>query len=458
MLQKTYATNLLSRGLGVGLLLTLGGCASTQTRRYDGLASELRRAAPPPGSASERLEVDRISRLDRAAFVRAVLERNPNLESARQAWRAALAEHSQESALDDPMLEYSFAPLSIASSDVRFGQVITISQKLPWPGKRALAGEVALAEAEAARDDYQATRLHLALMASLLFDQYYAVDRSLELNEEHRVLVEDIMRAAEAQYETGRGSQQEPLQAEIELAHVMHQRIVLGSRRGIIVAQMNGLLHRRPESPLPPPPEELALPDVNLGSSAELQDEALSQRPELHARRSELRGGEAARDLADRASYPDFGIMASYNSMWAMPEHQWMLGVSLNIPIQLGKRRGAVEEAEARIAQVRAQILGASDEIRVEVEKARQRLIEAEHVVRLYRERLLPAARAQIDVARSGYVTGRSGFQALIDAERSLRTVELNYQEALATLGERRAELVRTVGRIPGQSPERRTP
>jgi outer membrane protein TolC len=70
----------------------------------------------------------------------------------------------------------------------------------------------------------------------------------------------------------------------------------------------------------------------------------------------------------------------------------------------------------------------------------------------------LPAARAQIDVARSGYVTGQSGFQALIDAERSLRTVELNYQQALATLGERRAELVRTVGRIPGQSPERRAP
>ena len=459
MFRKLERANSLGRGLGASLsLLLLGACASTQTKRHDALASELRRAAPRSASSSAQLDLAGASRLDRATFVHAVLEQNPSLESARQGWRAALAEHAQESALDDPMLEYSFAPLSIGSNDVHFGQVITLSQKLPWPGKRALAGEVALAEAEAARDDYQATRLHLALMASILFDQYYAVTRSLELNEEHRILVEDIKRAAEAQYETGRGSQQEPLQAEVELAHVVHDRIVLDARRAVVVAQMNGLLHRAPETPLPPPPEELDLPDVGLGSSASLQDQALSRRPELKARRSDLRGREAARDLAERASYPDFGVMASYNSMWAMPEHQWMLGVSLNIPIQLGKRRGAVEEAEARIAQVRAQILGASDEIRVEVEKARQRLIEAEHVVRLYRERLLPAARAQIDVARSGYVTGHSGFQALIDAERSLRTVELNYQEALASLGERRAELVRTVGRIPGQSPERRTP
>lgn len=450
MLLKIYPTRLLRRGLGVGLLLTVGGCASVQTKRYDGLTSELRHGASTSGPAGERLELASLARLDRAALIRAVLERNPDIESARQAFRAALAEHSQESALDDPTLEYSFAPLSIASSDVSFGQAVTLSQKLPWPGKRALAAEVALAEAEAARDNYQATRLQLALLASLSFDQYYAVDRSRELNEEHRALVLDIKSAALAQYETGRASQQDPLQAEVELAHVLHQRIVLDARRAIIVAQLNGLLHRPPESPLPPPPEELELPDFALASSEQLQEEALSLRPELAARRSELRGREASRELAERASYPDFGVTASYNSMWAMPEHQWMLGVSLNLPIQLGKRRGAVEEAEAHIARARAQLLGTSDEIRVEVEKARQRLIEAEHVVQLYRERLLPLSRAQIDAARSGYVTGQSGFQALIDAERSLRSIELEYQEALATLGERRAELVRIVGRIPG--------
>lgn len=442
----------------IGMVVVLGGCASQQAKRYDGLASELRRSAPPPASADRPARLEALSRLDRAALVRAVLERNPSLESARQAWRAALSEHAQKSALDDPMLEYAFAPLSIGSSEVPFGQTVTLSQKLPWPGKRALAGEVALAEAQAARDDYQATRLSLALMTSLLFDQYYAVDRSLELNDAHRVLVEDIGRAARAQYETGRGSQQEPLQAEVELAHVVHQRIVLTSRRAILVAQMNGLLHRRPEAPLPPPPAELDLPPLDVETSARLQDDALSRRPELSAQRSQLRGREAARDLAERASYPDLGVMASYTSMFAMTQHQWMLGFSVNLPLQLGRRRAGVEESEARIAQVKASLVEVSDRIRVEVEQARQRLIEAEHVVRLYRERLLPATRAQIDASQSDYVTGRSSFQALIDAERSLRNIELGYQEALAELGQRRAELLRALGRLPGAMPEARAP
>src|SRR5690606_38917199 len=166
-------------------------------------------------------------------------------------------------------------------------------------------------------------------MASILFDQYYAVARSLELNAQHRALVQDIQRAAEAQYETGRGSQQDPIQAAIELAYVDRQKIALDAKRAVLVAQMKGLMHRPPESPLPPPPAELDLPPLEPTNSAQLQRQALAQRPELKARRSELRAREVSRELADRESYPDFGVMASYSSMWEMPEHQWMLGFSV---------------------------------------------------------------------------------------------------------------------------------
>jgi outer membrane protein TolC len=382
--------------------------------------------------------------LERASYVRAVLARNPNIESARQAWRAALAQYPQEAALDDPTLEYAFAPLSIGSSEVPYGQQITLSQMFPWPGKRGLAAEATLAEAEAAREDYHATRLQLALMASLLFDQYYGVERSLELNQQHHALALDIKRAAEARYEVGDGSQSDPLQAEIELAQVELQRVVLVSRKATIVAQMNGLLHQRPDAALPPPPEELEVPDMNLADSAALQKEALSQRPEIRARQAELQGRQQAREAAERGYYPDFGVMASYSSMWPEYQHQWMLGLSV------GPRRGAVQQAEARILRAQSQLVGTSDEIRVEVEKARQGLIETQQIVKLYQQRLLPTARAQIDAARAGYVTGRGTFQSLIDAERSLRNVELGYQETLATLGERRGELLRALGQVPG--------
>ena len=127
-----------------------------------------------------------------------------------------------------------------------------------------------------------------------------------------------------------------------------------------------------------------------------------------------------------------------------------MTGVSLNLPLQIRSRKGAVDEAQARAEQASAELSVTRDEVRVEVDQARQRVLEAEHVVRLYETRLIPAARAQIDAAGFGYDTGRNSFQALIDAERSLRTLEIEYERVLASLGQRAAELDRARGILPG--------
>ncbi len=404
----------------------------------------------PSSSIEEHLAFERLAQLDRISLIREVLTRNPSVEAARQAWRAALAEHPQATALPDPALEYSTAPLTIRSDDVTYGQIVGLSQRFPWPGKLALKGKVATAEAEAARHDYEATRQSLALIASILFDQYRAVVRSLELNEEHRGLALDIKAAAEAQYEAGRASQQAPLQAEVEHSHVLHRGVVLRSRRAVIIAQLNGLLHRSPEQPLPPPAPWIEPPELVLEASEALQEQALQNSPELLSSEARVRARESAVDLAKREYYPDFAVKGSYNSLWAARDNRWMVGLSLNIPIQFGARNAATSQAKARLASARARLAASDDAIRVEAERARQHLIEARDVVRLYDERLLPAVRAQIEAALIGYETGRNGFQALIDAERSLRTLETEHQDAIATFGQRHAELERALGGIPG--------
>jgi outer membrane protein TolC len=347
------------------------------------------------------------------------------------------------------MASYSLAPLSVRSDVVRFGQVVRLEQRFPTPGKFRFAGEVALAEAEAMRSGYEAVRLTLALMASSLFDEYHRVTRVLTLNDEHRELIEDIKASAMAQYESGRASQQDVLQAEVELAHIIHQRVMLESERRVIVAQINGLLHQRPELELPAP-RKTTPPSIEVPQTEDLQRDALEHRPELHAARSQLRAAGSAVDLAKRNYSPAIGLMGEYNSMWAETDHRWMTGVSLNLPLQIRSRKGAVDEAQARAEQAFAELSVRRDGVRVEVDQARQRVLEAEHVVRLYETRLIPAARAQIDAAGFGYDTGRNSFQALIDAERSLRTLEIEYEDALASFGQRAAELDRARGILPG--------
>jgi cobalt-zinc-cadmium efflux system outer membrane protein len=429
-----------------GAASLFGSGASAADERRSLQQEEALAQAPRP---SEDEPFAQATVLERAELVRQVLARNPSLGAAREAWRAALARYPQDTALEDPMLSYSVAPLSIAGGE-RFGQVVELSQQLPFPGKRGLRGEVALAEAEALREDLEELRLRLALMASTLFDELFIVQRSLAINDEHLRLLAQLKKSAEVQYIAGRASQQDPLQAEVELSGVLREKVALESERVRVRAQLNGLLHRLPLAPLPPPPDSLPVPTGVPGPSEALQNEALRHRPELEGLRARLGGGEAAVRLAHRDSYPDFRVMASYNSMWMETPHQFMAGVSINVPLDFSKRKAAVQEAEARLQRLRRDEERLIDDIRVEVEQARTRLVEALRVVELYRERIVPAARDQVAAARAGFESGKNSFQVLIDAERNLRSVELRSQMALADVQRRQAELDRATGHIPG--------
>src|SRR2546423_4139850 len=114
-----------------------GRASNPAPRRYDALVSEYDHARtaetadrgddPFPGAAH----------LDRAALIRAVIARNPDVAAARAAWRAALARYPEETAIEDPIVSHSFPPLTVR--DDRLGQSIEVDQKLPTPRPRAPA-------------------------------------------------------------------------------------------------------------------------------------------------------------------------------------------------------------------------------------------------------------------------------------------------------------------------------
>lgn len=55
----------------------------------------------------------RSDQLDEKQLIQAVLASNPSIEAMQSAWQAAESRVVQATALDDPMLSYSFAPSTI---------------------------------------------------------------------------------------------------------------------------------------------------------------------------------------------------------------------------------------------------------------------------------------------------------------------------------------------------------
>jgi outer membrane protein TolC len=394
--------------------------------------------------------------LDRAVLVAEVLRRNPSVEAAREAWRAARSRVAQERGLDDPMLSYEIAPLSLFADDSayehsagRLGHTIQIEQRLPVPGARALRAEMAEAEAAMARESQAELELDLALAASVLHDDWYVVHRALDVNAHHIEVVQALRQSAEAQYVAGRASQQDPLRADAALAGLVQETIMLEARRDMIRAELNGLLHRSPRAALPPPPA-LAARTAEPPPGDALEALALRQRPALAGARAERAGRQAAVGLARRSGYPEVELMASYSSMWDETPHRYMVGVSVSLPIYRDRRRAAVDEARAGLSRSTHAQERLEDEVRVEVEKARQRLREAMRVAELHRTRLVPVSQERVAAARAGFESGRGGFAEVLEAENELRMVELAADQALADVSRRDAELARAIGATPG--------
>jgi outer membrane protein TolC len=189
-----------------------------------------------------------------------------------------------------------------------------------------------------------------------------------------------------------------------------------------------------------------------------LESEAIESRPEIAAARHRILAEQARAHGAEHESYPNVTLSTSYSSMWDMPEHRWMVGVGFGLPIDFQRRSGAVDEAKAMQAQFQSEVAKMTDMAKSEVFVAARKLRESEHVLGMFEQRMLPLARDQIEAARAGFVTAQSPFMAVVEAEKNLRGVELDYHTLRAEADRRRAELDRALGRIPGLDHEEQKP
>jgi outer membrane protein, heavy metal efflux system len=407
-----------------------------------------------------RLPFEGAAELTEAELIEAVIRPNPTLDQMNAAWRAAAARYPQVSSLDDPMLGTYVAPGSVGSPNVEFGYRIEVSQKFPYPGKRQLRGQNALHAADAAGAEVDDARLQLVDAARMALADYFLVGQAIAVNEDNLKLLQRFRDDALSQFKVGKASLQDSLQAEVAIARQRERLLTLERQRKVAQARLNTLMHAPPDYPLPPPPKKLDFL-VPLVSLSELRDRAIRERPDVRALVQKVAAEEAAVALALREYKPDFEAMAAYDAWWQSPEKSLrpMVGLRTNLPVRFARRNGALEEAEARVAQRRAELAALTDRVGFEIQEALEQYREGERILELYDKTTLPAARRNVELATSEYAVNKVTFLNLIEAQRNLIELRDRYYEVLANLYRRRAALERALGgpatTTPAQPPPR---
>lgn len=383
-------------------------------------------------------------------FVAEVRAKHPSVQAMIATWQAAAQRYPQVVALDDPMFMGMTAPASLSSSSVAEGAyALQINQNIPGFGKRKAKGNQAIEEAAAAGHDVGDIQLQLDLIATNAFLDYYLADNQASLNEENRRLVEDFRETAQTKYRTNQVTQQDVLQAELEVAEFERRSLELTRMKRTSMARLNTLLLQSPELPLPKP-EPVTSAHTMETDAERLQQLALRTRPDLAALCHRIEAEEAALDLAWKQYHPDVDVFGRYDTFWQPSSTQGDLrgqvGLSVNLPVYRRKLNAAICEAQARVRQRRAEYQQRLLEVQYDVQSSIELIRESEQVLELYNNKLLPSAKLNLAAAQSNYDVGKGTFQELIQAQRQLVMVREKWLEVQVDFARRRGELHRAIG------------
>ena len=372
--------------------------------------------------------------------------RNPELRAARARAAALAAVPGRVRALDDPTFSYEVwnAP-NPARVDRADNNILRLSQKVPFPGKRALAGEVAMREADVAGSESTSVELDVATAVKRAYYDLWAAHELLHVYSRERGLVERFARIAEQKYGVGQATQSEVLRAQVELTHLINRVSTQTLAIEGVRAELNTLLSQPPGDPLgvpedPPPPR---LDSVE----GDLIDLAGRARPELGAQQAAVAREEAAVRLARRDYYPDFEFNVG---RFINPGQRDGFGATAAVSIPLAykwKYDAGLGEARARLEFAQAELRRMQDRVQREVKQAHVRARTALLQWKLFINTHIPQAEQSLRVAESAYQTGGIEWLALIDTARTLESVHVEHIQAEADFAKAYADLERAVGK-----------
>ena len=370
---------------------------------------------------------------------------NPEIAAARERSRAARFAPPRISAYDDPVASWEAwnTPESLRV-DRADNNIFRLSQKLPFPGKRSLAGKMAEREADIAGADARATELEVVAMVRRAYYGLWRAQRNQAIYLRDQNLVERLSKVAEQKYALGQVSQPDVLRSQVELTRLINrvttERLAIDGAR----AELNALLGRSPGEPLGSPEDP---PQPRLGETDDdLIVRALHSRPEIGARSAAIQREQAKLDAARLDFLPDFEISVSrFVNFQNRDGFGAMAALSLPFAYKY-KYDAELDEARAALASAEAERRQAVDRVAREVRqaflRARAALLQRELLVTTH----VPLAEQTLASSQTAYQTGKIDFLSLIDSFRAVESVHLEHVAAEAEFEGAFADLERAVG------------
>jgi outer membrane protein TolC len=377
---------------------------------------------------------------------------NPQIQAARHETDASQQVSTQVSTRPDP--QFVLQHLSVGSprpfagyTNSDFAYIgLGFSQDIPYPGKLRLRGEIAKKDSEAAEQRYESFRRSVLAAVKQAYFQLGFLAEKVKILDADRELLRQVEQSAEARYRSGTVNEQDILQAQLEQTKLLREITTNQLEIDKVQAVIKQLLNR---SQLSPDIESTELSETVLPYSYEqLLASASTNNPDIAEMRSAVEKQELQVNLAKKDFYPDFNLQY----MWQRTDPTqfrayYMLTFSARVPIYRKHRQ------EPELAQAEADKNRWENEYQVKSQQLaldlRQQFVTAEkatELLKIYREGLIPQARAELQAGMAAYQSSREDFQALLASFLDVLKLDEEYAQTLSDHESALAEMERISG------------
>jgi cobalt-zinc-cadmium efflux system outer membrane protein len=389
-------------------------------------------ASEPPAQPRSSSAATPLSQL-----VKEAEQSNPQILAARRQWQAATQVPSQVSTLPDPQINVqnvsAGTPLpmdgfsSVQMAYLGFG----VSQRIPYPGKLRLRGEIARRKADTLQQQSDAVRRSVIEKVKTAYFRLSYVQQTLAILNKDENLLGQIEKIAEARYRVGQGNQQDVLKAQLQQTKLLRDATQYREQMQSLQAQLKQLLNR-PQDSADITTEKLTETRLPF-SSDDLLSAVRTGNPEVGAHHEIVQDRSLRVELAKKDFYPDFNVQYLYQHTSARFPERYMLSVGVKIPIYRSRRqRPEVAEAAEQLNSARRAYEAQVQQTYFEVRDQYLVADSDSKVLRIYREGLIPQATATFHAGLAAYQSAQQDFQTLLDSFLDVFNLDVEYWRTLA--------------------------
>lgn len=381
---------------------------------------------------------------------------NPGIKAKYNRWQASINKITIVKALPYPRITFGYFLENIETAVGPQEYKIGLTQMIPWFGKLKLQGDIQALRAESEFQNLKSAVNNLSYRLKDIYYDYYYLVRTIDIIKQNIDLVQHWDAVVQNKYKTAVVGYGDLIKTQIELIKMQDDLQTLQDRQYPLLETFRTLLNIDNLQSIHVP--KTLKCDPLILTQSEVETLILEYNPHLNRMKLQRDIGDLSIHRAKFNYYPDLGFGVDYiatgekytssgGPVIDSGKDPLVFMLSLSVPLWWGKQKAEVNVARNLKRNAEEQINDIENIFKAELSNILFEMDDARRKVTLYREQLIPKSIESLRVSEKEYISGKSDFLSMIDAQRMYLQLFLEHERSIVRYQKALAKLEKLIGR-----------